>query len=139
MGEAGTCSILWLGDALAQVVALCGRDRERAQPLAAKFAIPAIYTDYRQLFDEAQLDAVVISTPDDMHYEMVMAAFDAGFHVLCEKPLATNGAQAKAMLERAEAAGANTFYDGFKAQQVLDAAFASNRRGGWVKPGLVES
>lgn len=89
----------------AAVVALCGRNRERAQTLAAKFAIPQVYTDYRQMYDEARLNAVVIATPDDTHYAMVMHAFDAGLHVLCEKPLALNVAQAKAMLTRAEASG----------------------------------
>jgi len=89
----------------AQVVAICGRKRERAQPLAEKFAIPQIYTDYRQMFDEARLDAVVISTPDDTHYAIVMAALEANLHVLCEKPLAPDAMQAQAMLERAEASG----------------------------------
>lgn len=89
----------------AEVVALCGRNRARAQPLADKFAIPHVYADYRQMVEEARLDAVVISSPDETHYEIAMAAFDAGLHVLCEKPLATNSALAKAMLARAEASG----------------------------------
>jgi predicted dehydrogenase len=89
----------------AAIVALCGRNQERAQSLAAKFAIPQVYADYRQMYEEARLDAVVIATPDDTHYEMTMHALDAGLHVLCEKPLALNVAQAKAMLARAEASG----------------------------------
>lgn len=89
----------------ADVVALCGRNRVRAQPLADKFAISQVYTNYRQMYEEARLDAVVISSPDETHYEMAIAAFDAGLHVLCEKPLAINSALAKAMLARAEASG----------------------------------
>jgi predicted dehydrogenase len=89
----------------AAVVALCGRNQERAQSLATKFAIPQMYADYRQMYEEARLDAVVIATPDDTHYEMTMHALDARLHVLCEKPLALNVAQARAMLARAEASG----------------------------------
>ena len=95
----------------AAVVALCGRNRERAQALAAKFAVPQVYTDYQQLYAEAQIDAVVIATPDDTHYAMVMHAFDADLHVLCEKPLALTVAQAKTMLARAEASGRQHMVD----------------------------
>lgn len=95
----------------ATVVALCGRNRERAQTLATKFAVPQVYTDYQQMYEEAQLDAVVIATPDDMHYAMAMHAFDADLHVFCEKPLALTVTQAKAMLARAEASGRQHMVD----------------------------
>ncbi len=53
----------------------------------------------------ANLDAVVVSTPDDLHRPMTMAALEAGLHVLCEKPLAMNASLAKEMYEAAEAKG----------------------------------
>ena len=87
------------------VVAICGRQHERAQEMATKYNIPQIFTDYRTMYAEGELDAVVILTPDDEHFAMTMAALDAGLHVLCEKPLARNAAQAKQMVERAEAQG----------------------------------
>lgn len=92
-------------DARVTVAAICGRNPERAQAMAAKYNIPQIFTDYRAMLAEGGLDAVVILTPDDEHYAMTMAALDGGLHVLCEKPLARNATHAKSMYERAEAQG----------------------------------
>ena len=57
------------------------------------------------MIEKGDLHAIEIITPDDLHYPMTMDALDAGLHVLCEKPLALNAAQAKEMYEKAEAAG----------------------------------
>lgn len=92
-------------DPRAHVGAICGRNRERAAELAARHEIPLLFTDYREMFAEAPLDAVVVAVPDDLHFSVVMEALDAGLHVLCEKPLASNANQARAMYEQAEAAG----------------------------------
>lgn len=92
-------------DERVQVTALCGRNRERAQAMATKYNIPYIFTDYRTMMKAGGLDAVVILTPDDEHFAMTMAALDAELHVLCEKPLARNAAQAKQLYDRAEAQG----------------------------------
>lgn len=89
----------------AAVVALCGRRQEHTAALAARFGIPEVYADYREMLAAARLDAVVVVAPDDLHYEMVMAALSRGLHVLCEKPLALTAAEARAMYERAESAG----------------------------------
>ncbi|MEO8395276.1 MAG: Gfo/Idh/MocA family oxidoreductase, partial [Chloroflexota bacterium] len=88
----------------AKLMAVCGRNRERDDELAAKYNIPQVFTDYHQMIEQGGLDAVVVATPDDTHYEMVMAALDAGLHILCEKPVALNAKDAKAMYEKAEAA-----------------------------------
>lgn len=88
----------------AEVVALCGRNSGRAAALAAAFEIPSIYQDYREMYDRARLDAVVVAGPDDLHYAMTIDALDRGFHVLCEKPLAATASQAEAMYRRAETA-----------------------------------
>jgi predicted dehydrogenase len=53
----------------------------------------------------AGLDAVIVATPHDLHHPITMAALEAGLHVLCEKPLAMNAAQAREMLVKAEAKG----------------------------------
>ena len=89
----------------AQIAAICGRNRARAQEMADKYAIPLVYTDYRQMLAQADLDAVVIAVTDDLHYPMTMDALSAGLHVLCEKPLALNAQQARAMTEKAQAMG----------------------------------
>jgi len=92
-------------DERSKVVAICGRNRERAQAMASKYQIPKFFTDYRALLADGALDAVVILTPDDEHFAMTMAALDAGLHVLCEKPLARNAAHAKQLYDRAKAQG----------------------------------
>ena len=99
-------------DPRVEMAAICGRNRARAQEMADKYEVARVFTDYREMINQADLDAVVIATPDDQHYEMALAAIDAGLHVLCEKPLALNATDAKAMYERAEAKGVRhmTFY-----------------------------
>jgi predicted dehydrogenase len=89
----------------ARVVAICGRNRARAEEMAGKFGIPAAFTDFRAMIEAGNLDALVVLTPDDLHYPVTMDALDAGLHVLCEKSLATSAAQAREMYERAERAG----------------------------------
>ena len=89
----------------AEIVAICGRDRGRAEELAKSNSIPQVFTDYRQLIGSTKLDAVVIATPDDLHFPMTMDALDAGLHVLCEKPIANNSGDARQMQEKARAAG----------------------------------
>ncbi len=89
----------------AALVAICGRDRARADLMAQKFKIPQVFTDYREMFEKGGLDAVVVATPDDQHYAMVMDALNAGLHVLCDKPIALNVPHAREMVEKAEASG----------------------------------
>jgi predicted dehydrogenase len=87
-----------------RVVGVCGRNEVRAKEIAANFGDARVFTDYHQLIDSGNLDAIVIASPDDLHHEMAIAAIDAGLHVLCEKPLAGNATHAREIWERAEAA-----------------------------------
>jgi predicted dehydrogenase len=89
----------------AELTAICGRDRERAESVAADHGIPHVYTDYRQMISGGLLDAVVVVTPDTMHYPITMAALDAGLHVMCEKAMALNADQARQMQDAARASG----------------------------------
>jgi predicted dehydrogenase len=89
----------------AELTGICGRNRERADSVAADHNIPHVYTDYRQMIASAPLDAVVVVTPDAMHYPITMAALEAGLHVMCEKAMALNADHARQMHEAAEAAG----------------------------------
>jgi predicted dehydrogenase len=89
----------------ARIAAICGRNRERAEEIAGKYGVASVYTDYRAMIDEADLDACVVATPDDLHHPVTMYAMDAGLHVMCEKPLALTVSQAREMHEKAEAAG----------------------------------
>ncbi len=89
----------------ASVMAICGRTRDPAEALARKYSIPAVFSDYREMIDKGNLDAVIVAAPDDVHYAVTMDALEAGLHVLCEKPLAVTSTQARAMYVKAEAAG----------------------------------
>ena len=92
----------------ARTVAICGRNRDNAQKMAEIWNIPQVYTDYRDMIENADLDVVVIATPNDSHYPISMKAFDAGLHVLCEKPIALTYAQAQEMADTADAKGLKT-------------------------------
>jgi len=87
------------------VTAVCGRDLEKTRAFAEKHGIARFDTDYRALLDSGEIDAVVISTPNDTHYPMTMHALKNGLHVMCEKPVALNYAQADAMATEAERRG----------------------------------
>jgi predicted dehydrogenase len=89
----------------AATIAICGRNRENAQKMADAWNIPQVYTDYAQMIDRADLDAIVISTTNDMHYPITMKALQAGLHVLCEKPIAMTVAQAEEMTALARKKG----------------------------------
>ena len=89
----------------AALAAICGRNRDRVGEMSLKYSIPAVFTDYHDMINNGKLDAVIVAAPDDLHYPMVMAALDAGLHVLCEKPMALNVRQAREMYEKAQAVG----------------------------------
>jgi predicted dehydrogenase len=91
----------------AEVAALCGRNRGLAEEMAAKYKIPKVFTEYQEMIQHGNLDALVIGTPDDLHYEIAMQALDAGLHLLCDKPLALTVEQAQAMYEKARASRLN--------------------------------
>lgn len=89
----------------AEVVAICSGRRERAEAAARAHGIALAYDDYREMLAEAQLDLVCIATPVATHAPMTLAAIASGCHVLCEKPMAMDVAEATAMLSAAERAG----------------------------------
>ncbi|MCL4248061.1 MAG: Gfo/Idh/MocA family oxidoreductase [Anaerolineae bacterium] len=89
----------------AQLRAVCGRNRERAEEVAEKYGCNAVYANYEVMLRNEALDAVIIATPEDLHYPMTMLALDQGLHVICEKPLALSAEQGREMYEKAEAKG----------------------------------
>jgi predicted dehydrogenase len=89
----------------AEIAAICGRTRSRAEELASNYHAAQVFTDYEDMFKHGRLDGVIIASPDDLHYPMTMAALDARLHVLCEKPMATTVEHARQMLETAEGVG----------------------------------
>ncbi len=87
---------------------LCGvvsRDRKKGEVFAAKHAIPRVYTDWRSLLGDPEIELICIGLPNDQHERAVLDAASAKKHVICEKPLATNLEQARAMIDACRNAG----------------------------------
>jgi predicted dehydrogenase len=81
-----------------EVAAFCQRTQSEAEKIAREFNVSNIFTDYRELLQLKELDAVSIATPPNLHCPIALEAFSRGLHVLCEKPLALNLTEAKTML-----------------------------------------
>ena len=88
-----------------KVVAIGSRDIERARDYAKELSIPTVHGSYEELLADPEVDAVYIPLPNHMHAEWTMAAARAGKHILCEKPLAMNAAEAARMVAVCEQHG----------------------------------
>ena len=84
-----------------EMVAFCDIIESRAVKAAEQFGVPGarVYTDYRDLLQEAEIDVVHVLTPNVSHCPITVAAFEAGKHVMCEKPMAHNTEAARQMLD----------------------------------------
>lgn len=88
----------------AEFVAVHDPDGVRAAAVARDFGVPTVAGDLAELLD-AGVDAVVVATPEAMHLDPVVASLDAGKHVLVEKPLTTDAAEAHQIADAAQRAG----------------------------------
>ena len=79
--------------------------RSAAERLAAKFNIPSIHDDYRELLSSTEVDAVLVCVPTHLHEEITLAAAQAGKHIFCQKPMALTVEQCERMTQAAEANG----------------------------------
>lgn len=79
--------------------AIASRDLDIARNWAEEFQIPKAYGSYQDVLDDPTIDAVYIPLPNELHLHWVTAAADAGKHILCEKPLALDAAEAATMVE----------------------------------------
>ena len=84
-----------------EMVAFCDILRERAEKAAKEYGTPdaKVYTDYKELLADPQIEVVHVLTPNRAHSFITVDALDAGKHVMCEKPMAINSAEAKKMLD----------------------------------------
>jgi predicted dehydrogenase len=88
-----------------QIVAACDVDQASVAAFCREHDIPKAYTDLDLMLKDCPFDAVVNATPDKFHAPLSIKAVNAGKHVLCEKPLATNYAEAMTMVKAAEKKG----------------------------------
>ncbi len=88
-----------------EVICVLSSDSERGAAFAARHNIASATTGLDALLGEGSIDAVYISTTNEKHLPQALAAIEAGKHVMCEKPLAMNVADAVTMVRAAEKAG----------------------------------
>jgi len=86
---------------LGELVAVGSRSQASADKFAKEFNIPVAHGSYEALLADPGIDAVYISTPHPLHAEWIIKAAEAGKHILCEKPLTLNHAEAMAAAEAA--------------------------------------
>lgn len=86
----------------AEVVAICRRNTEKLAVAQKQLGIAEAYTDWRTMLRQSRLDAVVVSTPHDLHAEPAIAALEQGLHVLVEKPMTLTQHDAQRMIAAAE-------------------------------------
>ena len=87
------------------LVAVCARHAEHARARAAEYNLDRYYSDYRQMCEREQLDAVLVCVGPQAHYELGLDLLQRGYHVWTEKPAAATSAQAYALAAAAKAAG----------------------------------
>lgn len=80
-----------------EVVAIASRDLGKARAAADQLGIAKAYGSYEELFADPDIDAIYNPLPNHLHVPMTVAAAKAGKHVLCEKPIALNAADAQAL------------------------------------------
>jgi predicted dehydrogenase len=90
---------------VATVVAVAARDPIRARAFAALHGVPEVSETYEDLIARPDIDAVYNALTPSRHADLSIAALQAGKHVLCEKPIAMNEGEARAMVAAAQASG----------------------------------
>jgi len=86
-------------------VAIVDADLELAQARGKELGVDLFFSDIHQALEEAEIDAVCITTPTFTHAEIAITAARAGIHIFCEKPMALTLAEADDMIQSADEAG----------------------------------
>ena len=94
----------------AEVAAVASPSAGHAQALADKFSIPRVFTDYREMLRERDIEMVTIAAPNYLHAQMVVDAANAGKHIVCEKPFCMTLEEADLMIETCQKRGVLLMY-----------------------------
>lgn len=84
-----------------ELVAVCSRTPEKAQSFAKEFEIPEVFSDWERFLNDTSAQIIYIGSPNRAHMGNVMKCLDAGYAVLCEKPMGTNKKETLQMAEEA--------------------------------------
>jgi predicted dehydrogenase len=94
-----------LSDPAAELVAVNRRDGEALARILERFPGPRGYRDADEMLAREDLDGVIVASPHTLHHEHAAASIDAGRHVLIDKPMTTSTADARDLVQRANARG----------------------------------
>ena len=89
----------------AKVQAICDQNEQLVKKIAGEFSVPQTFTDFDEFLEKAEIDAVSLVVPNYLHKSMSIAALDKGWHVMCEKPMAMNTAEAIEMRDKVRSSG----------------------------------
>ncbi|MGQ0541795.1 MAG: Gfo/Idh/MocA family protein [Blastocatellia bacterium] len=95
----------------AKITSIASGSLANACATAEEFSVAHFSGDWRETASHADVDLVCITTPPNLHKEMTLFALEHGKHILCEKPMAMNVAEAEAMVEAARSAGVLVLID----------------------------
>ena len=98
----------WVRDGRCDLVAVCAREIDRARAAAEKFGAPVVTADFRELLARDDIDIIDVVTRDSEHFEINVAAIEAGKHVLSEKPVAHDFRDVRRVADLAVARGLKT-------------------------------
>ena len=82
---------------------VCDTNKGRCDILSENYPEVQVISDYKTILSDADIDAVILSTPTDTHYSLGMMAIEAGKHLMVEKPLSVTGTKCKEMIDAAAA------------------------------------
>jgi myo-inositol 2-dehydrogenase/D-chiro-inositol 1-dehydrogenase len=94
----------------AEVIACASPREDRALKFAKKYNIPKWFLDYKKLLEMDEINMIVIGAPNNIHAEITINAAKAGKHVVCEKPLCLNIAEADEMINTCRKANVKLMY-----------------------------
>jgi myo-inositol 2-dehydrogenase / D-chiro-inositol 1-dehydrogenase len=94
----------------AEVVAIASPTPSHAAALAKRYGIPRVFTDYREMLKERNLEMVTIAAPNDLHAQITKDCAAAAKHIVCEKPLALTIAEGEEMIDAAKRHGVLLMY-----------------------------
>lgn len=97
--------VFWPSHGRPELVAVAGRTEAAVREAATRYGFASYTTDWRELVADERVDVFDNVGADAVHVEPTLAALEHGKHVVCEKPLASNAADARRLFEAAEAAG----------------------------------
>jgi predicted dehydrogenase len=97
--------IFWPPPAVPRLVAIAGRNEKAVQEAARRYGYERVYTDWRELIKDPEVQLFDNGAPNNEHAEPCIAAAEAGKHVICEKPLGRSAAESKQMLDAVTKAG----------------------------------